>query len=397
MLIVAWCAVATFSGSASLFADPQLSAEASITPQNLTAGSIVTFQFSVTNSAAAESSNLSNSLLQVRWSSATINGLQQYFNLITVTAPGGSVSHVFDANGLSGVNVNYGLLSKGTNRNFGVSFQVPNFGLVNGSVFSVTATLTWPQPPGTLTRSAAATLQALPSLQASLDPIPIFTAPGGSVNYRARYGNFGSGVTRKAWLVAPTPTNVTSVPIAVLTTNAAVWYSILSYPIEQANSDGFIRSHFVPASFDSAGIPVIPNSTRMIAVSLDDPNLDLMPSGTPPQEFAWKVQDLPDVEGTVIDQGFWILSEDWPAIPRIPRRTTIRALPADLHLMKMQNLSILTFVGDPETSYQIQRSEAFMGWTNLGSAFQTNLGFFQFNDSNPPPSKAFYRIAAPAP
>jgi hypothetical protein len=396
MLIIVWCAVATFLGSASGFADPQLSAGASLTPQVLVGGANVTFQFSLTNSGAAESSNLSNSVLQVSWSSAAINGVQQYFNLISVNTPGGSVSFVFDGNDIIGVHVNYGLLSKGTNRTFGVSFQIPNSGLVNGAVFNVAATLTWPQPPGTLTRSASATLQASPSLQASLDPVPTFTAPGGSVIYRAHHANVGSGITHKAWLVAPVPTNAAPAHIAVLTTNAAVWYSTLPYTIEQANTDGFIRSHFVPATFDPWGIPLIPPGTKMIAVSLDDPVLNLLPCGLP-QEFAWQIQDLPAVEGTVIDQGFWMLSEDWPATQAIPRRTTIRALPADLTLVKMQDSAVLMFAGDPVASYQIQRSAAFVGWTNLGSAFQTNLGFFQFIDTNPPPSKAFYRITAPAP
>jgi hypothetical protein len=54
MLIIVWCAVATFLGIASAFADPQLSAGAGVTPQVLVGGTNVTFQFSLTNSGAAE-------------------------------------------------------------------------------------------------------------------------------------------------------------------------------------------------------------------------------------------------------------------------------------------------------------------------------------------------------
>lgn len=397
MLIVVRCALATILGSVTVLADPQLTAGASIAPTNAVAGSTVTFQFSVTNSIADESTTLANSVLQVSCPVVSINGVQQYLELISVTAPGGSVSYDFDANGLSGVTVNYGPLSKGASRNFTASFQVPNSGLVNGSAFQVAAILTWPQPPGILTRSASATLQASPSLLASVDPIPMFTAPSGSVTCRAQYANAGSGITHKAWLVAPAPTNATSVKFAVSTTNAVVWYSTWHYPIEQANSDLLIRSHFTPASFDLNGVPMIPIGTKMIAVSLDDPDLNLLPSGSPPREFAWKIQDLPEIEGTVIDQGFWIFSEDWPATQGVSRQTTIRSLPADLRLTKMPDVAILTFAGDPEASYQIQRSEIFVGWTNLGPAIQTNPGFFQFNDASPPSTSAFYRVAFPAP
>ena len=366
-------------------------------PQNPVAGDVVTFQFSVTNSNAAENSNLSNSLLQASWPAVAINGVAHYFDLVAVTAPGGSVSYVFGGDGISGVNVAYALIPKGTNRTFSASFQVPNFGLVNGSIFNVNATLTWAQPPGILIRNASATLQASPSLQAFLDPVPMFTAPDGSITYRAQYNNAGSGITRKAWLVGPIPTNASPANIAIVSTNSAVWYSTIPYTFEQANSDNFIRSHFTPAIVGPQGTPIIPNGTKMIAVSLDDPDLLLLPSGEPPWEFIWRLQSPNTVVDTVISQGLWILSEDWPATQVIPRQTTIRLLPADLSLLKMENSAILKFVGDAETTYQIERSGNLVGWSNLGSAFQTNPGFFQFMDPNPLPAKAFYRTSTPAP
>jgi hypothetical protein len=396
MLIIIWGFVATIFGCASVYADPQLTASADISPQNLVAGDLVTFQFSVTNSNTADSSNLSNSLLQVSWPAMAINGVAHYFDLVSVTAPGGSVSYVFDGGGISGVAVAYALIAKGTNRTFSASFQVPNSGLVNGSIFNVTATLTWAQLPGTLTRNASATVQALPSLQASFDTIPPFTAPGGNITYRAQCDNAGSGITRKAWLVAPIPTNAAPANITIVSTNSAVWYSTLPYPIAQANSDDFIRSQFTPAFVDAQGTEHIPQSTKTIAVSLDDPNLLLMPSGVPSHKFIWRLESLNNVVGTVISQGFWFFSEDWPATQMTPQTTSIQTLPASFSIQKTATSIVLLFSGDPETNYQIERSGNLLDWFSPGPTIQTNPGVFQCLDSNPPPLKAFYRISYPA-
>lgn len=400
---IIWFALLTWLAGFSALADPQLSASASLTPTNATAGDTVTFQFTVTNSIAPGGDNLTNSHLEVACPISAINGVPQYLPLVSVTAPGGAVNFIFDGSDLSRVEVNYAAINQGVSRTFSASFQIP-VGLMNGSVFTVGATLTWDQPPGTLYCSSSCVLFAAPVLQVSLAPAPLYASPGARLSCRAQYVNQGSGITRKAWLVIPIPAATQLIKANAVETGPTLWCSTTAYSPAQANSDGFIRSHFTPAIFDSAGTPgdpadgtwVVPPGTKTLALLLDDPNLNLLPTGLL-QEFVWQIEDNGSPVGTVIEQSAGIFSDDWSLTYAPPRQTTIRLLPADLTLVKLGNSMLLTFVGDTETSYQVQRSGNLTTWSNLGAATQTNPGFFQFTDSDPLPGLGFYRLSFPAP
>lgn len=400
---IIWCSVLIWLTSFCALADPQLSASASLTPTNATAGDTVAFQFTVTNVNTPGGSDLTNSHLDVACPMAQINGVNQYLPLISVMAPGGSVSYLFAEGEISGVKVDYPMLSQGANRTFSASFQIPA-GLVNGSVFQVSATLTWAQSPGTLTLASNCRLTAAPLLQATLLPTPPYASPGGRITYRAECANQGSGIARKAWMVVPLPPGTHLLHAVADGQSPALWYSTTPYTPAQASSDNFVRANFTPGIVDAAGTPLdpsddfwlFPQSTKTLALFLDDPNLNLLPTGGS-QEFIWQIVDDGSPVGAVIEQPLAIFSDEWSLTYATPHQTTIRQLPADLRLIKVGDSMRLNFVGDAETTYQVQRSSQLTSWSDLGSATQTNPGYFQFEDSNPFPDRGFYRLSAPAP
>lgn len=387
------CGIAVWLSGVAVHADPQLQMQTGITPTTLTAGSEAVCHLTLTNADIAGSTTASDLMVAVSWSALTHNGFWQYPPPGMITAPGGLVDYDYGAGGISGLRVSYPALLRGDSREVTIHFQLPESGLVNGTVFTVGALLTWTAPPGTLSSSAQATIQVAPELEAALAPVPQFTAPGGHLTHRVQYRNIGGGVAHQAWLVLPTSTNLNSAQLTIQTTNVAVWYSMSPQTIEQANSDTFIQAFFTPAALDASGRPIVPPGTMMLAVALDDLPLRQLSSGTPAQEFAWRLENLPVTEGTVIEQRGWIFAADWPATV-IPARTTcLHALPTDFTLWKTADQVILTFAGEPETNYQLQRSTNLTIWSNLGLSEQTNPGRFQFNDPLPPPDRAFYRIA----
>lgn len=403
------CRVAVLAGVwagivLSARADPQVSGSASLTPATLTAGDTAVFAFTFSNSDAPESSAMTSSQLQVQWSPLPVNGVATRLPLLSLNAAGGSAGFVFDGEGhITGVNVTYGALAAGASRTFSASFQVPEGGLADGSVLQASATLTWPEPPGTLSRNASATVQAAPFLQVALSPVPPFTAPGGRVSYRAHAMNLGSGVARQAWMVAPVPPSTRLARVDAAAGSSGVWFSSTAYSLSQANSREFIQSHFYPGIVDENGTPADPSDdewiflpgARTLAVLLDDPDLNLFPSGTTPLNFTWQVEDQGSPEGTVIEQAIGYFSDEIPALAGYPQTTTIRELPAEVRLTKSEDGVRVTFFGDPEATYRIGRSGDLDDWSDLGPVvpIQWPPGIFEFHDPDPLTDRGFYRVS----
>lgn len=391
-----------FAWSATLAADPVITGASSLTPTTLGGGDVATFTFSFTNEDTPESSAMTGSQVEIQWGAVLVNGVLRHFDLISLSAAGGTIQFNTDGGGqITGATVYYVAVAKGATRTITANFQMPAAGLINQSTIQTSATLTWPQAPGTLSRSSTATLQAAPSLQVSLAPVPASTSPGGLIEYRAEYQNGGTGITRRAWMVVPVNPNTQLVRVGAGPARPEVWFSTSNYPLELVNSDGFIRANFQLGILNNNASPadlsddfwVFPSNTRMMAVLLDDPALNLFPAGAGAQELIWHVRDKLSEEGTLIDQGVGFFCDETTFSTSGLQVTKIRQLPADLTIAPAGNTILLTFAGETGVSYFIQRSGGLAGWSDIGGAMETNPGFFIFLDPSPLPSCGFYRVA----
>jgi hypothetical protein len=396
-----------FAGAAQVSAEPVITATSSLAPAILSGGETTTFTFTFTNADTPESAAMTDSELEIPCPPLLINGVIRSLAFVTVHAPGGSVAFEFDGDGeVNGVVVTYFALAKGASRTVTATFRVPAAGIENESLVHASATLTWPQAPGILTRSSTSTLQASPSLQAVLAPVPPSTSPGGLIEYRAEYQNKGPGIARRAWMIVPLHPGTDLVRVGAGSARPEVWFSTAAYPLDQVDSDTFVRVNFQRGTLDDNGTPAdfsddfwnFPAGTRMMALLLDDPAVNLFPADAGLQELTWRVRDDFSEIGSLIDQQLGFFSDESAFAFSKTRSTLIRLLPAGLTIQPSVFAIQLRFEGEAGASYSVERSGDFIGWPPIGLALEFSPGVFTFVDTAPLPTHGFYRIGAtPAP
>ncbi len=381
----------------SMHAMAQVSVSSNFSATVLHAGDTVTFSFTFLNANTPQSSTMTNTQLLLQFPIVNVNGLPTYIFPINVNSSGFPFSFVSGPLGDPiAVKVNYGNIPKGTMHTASIVYQAPQYGSENAAPLYALGNLTWNETPGSLNSSSIATFQVAPFLQITLAPVPVFVAPNSFIQYQVQYLNTGGAVARRAYIVVPIPANTYLISVGSGTGNPRPWFSSTAYPLSYVNSNAFIEEHFQPGIPKKGGTSDdswdIPANTRMMALFLDDPELNLFPGGLLLQNN-WLVQDAGSVEGTVLPQTLGFFSDELALQFTGQQQTTIMSLPAQLRITKTGISTYkLTFIGDSTGTYHVERSMNLQQWSDIGPAVQTSANNFEFVDSNAPSPRAFYRI-----
>ncbi|MCC5929332.1 MAG: T9SS type A sorting domain-containing protein [Cyclobacteriaceae bacterium] len=262
------------------------------------------------SNAANATDLMRNPRIELSWEPVDINGVPQYFELISVL--NGNIIEDDAERGRVLIQLND--IPIGGSVEVRASFKFPEFGVYSNSRLNTNMVLTWSSScaPDNVTRTAFTTFLGNPFLILKFEPLPEFIAPGSKIDILAKFNSKGNSPSKKTWMVSPVPSKMVLEKVFKLENDGPVYFSntdygnpdvdadVENYPVTNEN---FIKSNFVLGIFSDNGTPSDPSDdywtspfgeeTCSIAFNADYPDLGVFP--TPDElNIKWRLRNDKD-------------------------------------------------------------------------------------------------------
>jgi hypothetical protein len=229
--------------------------------------------------------------IELTWEPVAINGVPQYFELISVL--NGNIIEDNSDNGRVLIQLND--IPIGGNVEVRANFKIPEIGVNSNSRINTNMVLTWASTctPDNVSRTAFATFFGNPSLLLSFEPAPEFIPPGNKIDIQAKFISRGISPSTRTWMVSTIPENMVLEKVLKMENDGPVYFSDINYGnVSDENypvvNENFIKNNFSRGIFSDNGTPsdswddywISPfgENTNTIAFNADDPTLGLFPT-----------------------------------------------------------------------------------------------------------------------